>query len=175
MINMDQIFYGYIPHPEYGLPKNEPIIPDSVFMDRLQKVTDKMHTEGYDYLFFYADREHYMNFEYLTGFSPRFEEGILLLHKSGQATIFLGNECFGMYRTSRIPADGVLYQVLSLPSQSCDDFRCLHEELSRLGVNETTRVGIVGWKLMYPDYADIHIYDIPSYMIEALKEIAGAE
>lgn len=175
MIKMDQVFYGYIPHPEYELPDNDPILSDTIFRDRLRKVTDRMKSEGYDYLFFYADREHYMNFEYLTGFSPRFEEGILLLHKSGHAVIFLGNECFGMYRTSRIPAEGVLYQVLSLPSQPCEDFRCLHEKLASLGVSKNTRVGIVGWKLMYPDYADIHVYDIPSYMVEALKEVAGEE
>ena len=58
MIKMDQVFYGYIPHPEYELPDNDPILSDTIFRDRLRKVTDRMKSEGYDYLFFYADREH---------------------------------------------------------------------------------------------------------------------
>lgn len=40
----------------------------------------------------YADKEHGGNFEYLTGFIPRFEEALLVLHREGEAVLVLGNE-----------------------------------------------------------------------------------
>jgi Xaa-Pro aminopeptidase len=173
IITENQIEYGFIPHPKYKHPTNEPVLANSVFNSRLVKVLQRMMEYNCDYLFFYADREHYMNFEYLTGFSPRFEEGILILSKTGKASILLGNECYGMFKTSRIPAEGFLFQVLSLPSQDCNGIDVLKDILVEIGLNRETKVGLVGWKLMYPDYADNHVFDIPSYMVDVLREIVG--
>ncbi len=48
-----------------------------------------MHQHGYDTLIVYADKEHGGNFEYLTGFIPRFEEALLVLHREGEAVLVL--------------------------------------------------------------------------------------
>ena len=51
-----------------------------------------MAKEQYDALIIYADKEHGSNFEYFTGFIPRFEEGLLIIDKNDKATLVLGNE-----------------------------------------------------------------------------------
>ena len=40
----------------------------------------------------YGDLEHGSNFEYLTGFLPRFEEALLAVHQNGTAYLLLCNE-----------------------------------------------------------------------------------
>lgn len=175
MITNNQIEYGYIPSPRYTLPREEPQIPDSVFADRLKRTTIKMKEEKCDFLFIYADREHFANFEYLTGFAPRFEEAILLLSQDGEATAFLGNECYHLANYSRIPTKGVHYHTLSLPSQDWGDYSLLERTLKELGVGQGSSVGIIGWKLMWPNYATKHTYDIPSFMVEILKGVVGEQ
>ena len=68
-----------------------------------------METEKFDQLVFYADKEHGSNFEYLTGFIPRFEEGLLVLNKDGAATLILGNENLKLCQHARISADLIHY------------------------------------------------------------------
>ena len=68
-----------------------------------------METEKFDQLVFYADKEHGSNFEYLTGFIPRFEEGLLVLNKDGMATLILGNENLKLCQHARISADLIHY------------------------------------------------------------------
>lgn len=45
-----------------------------------QKVLQKMQEQKLDVLMIYADREHGANYAYLTGYEPRFEESVLVLH-----------------------------------------------------------------------------------------------
>lgn len=45
-----------------------------------------------DVLMIYADREHGANFAYLTGFEPRFEEAVLVLHADGNVYFLLGKK-----------------------------------------------------------------------------------
>ena len=68
-----------------------------------------MAREGYATLIIYGDVEHSGNFEYLTGFMTRFEEGLLVLHADGRAALLVGNENIKLARHCRIPA-----QVLHL-------------------------------------------------------------
>lgn len=86
-------------------------------MARKQKVLQRMETEKFDQLVFYADKEHGSNFEYLTGFIPRFEEGLLVLNKDGAATLILGNENLKLCQHARISADLIHYLAFSLPNQ----------------------------------------------------------
>ena len=59
---------------------------------RKLSVLERMAAEEFDTVVIYADKEHGSNFEYLSGFLPRFEEGLLVLDKTGAATLILGNE-----------------------------------------------------------------------------------
>ena len=60
--------------------------------EHAKKVLCKMSEADLDVLLVYADREHGSNYAYLTGYEPRFEESILVLHKDGTCFLMLGNE-----------------------------------------------------------------------------------
>src|SRR6266567_2199980 len=65
--------------PEFGLPREEPTIPAATYEARIAAVRQRASDAGYDVLMVYADREHFANLAYLTGFDPRFEEALLIL------------------------------------------------------------------------------------------------
>lgn len=64
-------------------------LSDATMSQRKQSVLERMAAEEFDTLVIYADKEHGSNFEYLSGFLPRFEEGLLVLDKTGAATLIL--------------------------------------------------------------------------------------
>ncbi|NMA66852.1 MAG: hypothetical protein GX957_11560 [Clostridiaceae bacterium] len=161
--------------PFFGTPSQEPELPDNVYRKRLEKTLKAMGSYNLDYIVIYADREHYSNFDYLAGFGPRFEEGILVLSKSGKMHLLLGNECYHMHKLSRIPAEGVFCQMLSLPNQPIDKYRDLSELFVDIGIESSHKVGIVGWKLMYPIYGTRHMFDVPSFIVESISNITGKE
>lgn len=169
MIDRRNVKYAVVQEPFWGLPAREPLLSDGIYARRKERVLQRMRKDQYDFLLFYADREHYNTFDYMVGFGPRFEEGILVLSQQGEATLLLGNECFGMYRTSRIPANGVLFQTLSLPSQTIDQYAELADILSGIGIKQSHRVGIVGWKLMYPCYGTRSMFDVPCFIIDSVR------
>lgn len=175
MIYANQIGYEAVPEPSYPLPDIQPQVPNQVYIQRRDAVLERMAREEYDFLVVYADREHYSNFDYLVGFDPRFEEALLVLHRTAEAWLLLGNECYGMYRNSRIPAHGVLCQAMSLPNQPLDRFSSMTAMFRQLGIQEGVKIGVAGWKLMYPVYGDIHQLDVPSFLADALRRIAGTE
>lgn len=80
-----------------------------------QKVLHKMREFGLDVLVIYADREHGANYAYLTGFEPRFEESVLVLHKDGTCWMMLGNENLKMGRYSFIQGKVIHVPHFSLP------------------------------------------------------------
>ncbi len=175
MVTSENIKYTFVKEPFWGLPENEPVLPEEVYQGRLSRTLAAMDEHKLDYLLFYADREHFSNFDYLTGFGPRFEEGILVLDKAGKAYILLGNECYKMYRYSRIPAEGILYQALSLPNQPIDFYKDLSQILSEIGITSSDKIGVIGWKLIYPVYGSRYMFDIPSFIAESIISIAGKE
>lgn len=175
MIKIENIKYSVVKEPFFGLPKTEPELSDEVFKVRLERTLAAMRSNNLDYLVFYADREHYSNFDYIAGFGPRFEEGILVLNKTGQAHILLGNECYGMYQHSRIPAEGILCQTLSLPNQPIEKYKDLGEVFADIGIQNNHKVGIVGWKLIYPVFGNRYMFDTPSFIVESVRSIVGNE
>ena len=67
-------------------------LTEDTITERINKTIERMKDEAIDLLVIYADKEHGGNFEYFTGFIPRFEEGLLVLDQSGKFTMILGNE-----------------------------------------------------------------------------------
>ncbi len=175
MVSAKQIVLRNVPEPKLTLPAEEPQLSDKVYQQRLQKTLQAMKENGLDYLVIYADREHYSNFDYLTGFGPRFEEGILLLRHDGQAAVLLGNECYGMYEYSRLPVKGILYQVLSLPNQPLDESGTLEEIVREFGLSLGQKVGMVGWKLLYPYYGGTDMFDVPAFILDSIKSVVGTD
>lgn len=92
-------------------------LTERTMQERLHNVILRMKEEQLDVLIIYGDLEHGSNFEYLTGFLPRFEEGILVLHQDGKAWLLLGNENTKMVKHSRIPAGLIHVPFFSLPNQ----------------------------------------------------------
>jgi len=135
-----------------------------------------MTQQQLDTLVIYADKEHGGNFEYLTGFIPRFEEGLLVLHKSGEATLVLGNENLKLAQHSRIAAEVVHAPWFSLPNQPMDSSSPLHEVLKKAGLKDQRRVGIVGWKLFTGEHDDNQsLFDIPVFIWQAIQAALPAE
>src|SRR5713101_4514518 len=78
--------------PEFGLPREQPAIPAATHEARIAAARQRAAAAGYDALLVYADREHFANMAYLTGFDPRFEEALLILAPDRMPTLLVGNE-----------------------------------------------------------------------------------
>src|SRR5690606_21507686 len=80
------------------------ILSNETMTARKENFLAKMKQQSIDTAIIYADREHGANFEYLTGFIPRFEEACLVIHSNGDSYLMLGNENLKLAAHSRIPA-----------------------------------------------------------------------
>ena len=155
----------------------EPIlISDDTITLRKQKILNLMKEADLSSLVIYADKEHGSNFEYLTGFIPRFEEGLQILNQDGTSTLVLGNENYNKVKYSRVESEGVHCPLFSLPNQPMGDFRPLAHYLREADFDTSKKVGLVGWKLLSNDFNDFHQhFDLPAFIIEALAELAGRD
>lgn len=142
--------------------------------ERKQKVLAAMKARGLDQLIVYGDVEHGGNFEYLVGYFTRFEEALLVLNANGKATLVLGNENLNKAAKARIEAAAVHVSLFSLPNQPHRHDKPLKTLLQEAGIAEGQRTGLVGWKLFTSPLEDNRqSYDIPSYVVEAVKAIVG--
>lgn len=159
-----------IEQPAIYLNTPSVVLNNQTIEERLRKVLQGMAQQNLDSLVVYADKEHGGNFEYLTGFIPRFEEGLLVLHKSGEAVLVLGNENLKLAQHSRIPASVVHAPWFSLPNQPMDTTLSLSEVLQQAGLRGQKRVGIAGWKL-FSGINDNNksLFDIPTFIFLALQ------
>ncbi len=149
---------------------------DPTMKERKEKILKRMEANGCDVLVVYADLEHGSNFEYLTGFLPRFEEALLVLHKNGKAFLMLGNENMKLAPHSRIRATAIHVPYLSLPNQPMTEECLLEEAFQKAGITSGKMVGIAGWKRFTSHIKDNQkLYDLPYYLIEALKNVADHE
>jgi hypothetical protein len=159
--------------PEFGLPRVEPVIPAGTYEARISAARERAAAAGYDALMVYADREHFANLAYLTGFDPRFEEALLILLPSGSPTLLVGNECLAYTAISPLPLRRVLYQTFSLLSQPRSSSPPLATALRDAGLGTKTgqRVGVAGWK--YFGAAESPTpeawLEVPAYLIDTLR------
>lgn len=145
------------------------MLTDETIEERKQKVIQLMKDAGYSSLIVYADKEHGSNFEYLVGFIPRFEEGLLVFNVDGSAHLILGNENFNKVPYSRIKAEGHKCSLFSLPNQPMEKIGELEECLKEASPDQTAKVGLVGWKLI-PDTLG-KSFDIPHFILGAIQTI----
>lgn len=150
-------------------------LTDQTIEGRKQKVLMRMKEENLDTLIIYADKEHGSNFEYLTGFIPRFEEALLVLEQSGEATVILGNENLKMAQYSRIKVDLIHSPLFSLPNQPMDNDDTLENIFLSLKLNEKNTIGLIGWKMFTTKVqASELMIDMPYFIVDALKNSIGA-
>ncbi|WP_165313961.1 aminopeptidase P family protein [Vibrio ziniensis] len=148
------------------------LLSDETIQSRAKKLTELMKAESLDVLVIYADKEHGSNFEYLSGFIPRFEEALMILKHTGEITYIMGNENLKLVPHARLSGKCLHAPVFSLPNQPMDGDAPLSETLVAAGIQPNHNVGIVGWKL----FTGTHIskqtqFDIPYFVVEAVKEI----
>ncbi len=154
-----------IPLPAFGTPDTEPLLPSTIFTDRLARLRSAMDARGYTHLVVWADREHSANLSYLSGFDPRFEEAVLIIGVSGEPAVLVGNECAGIAAAAPLPMRLVTFQDFSLPGQSRDASAPLSEILRDESISGDSRIGVVGWKT----YATRDVIEVPAFLVDALR------
>lgn len=170
----DHVQLRTVPHPrtDADVPV---LLTDETIAARLNKVLKAMQNAGYETLVIYDDVEHSGNFEYLTGFMTRFEEGLLVLHDNGDAALIVGNENTKLAACSRIPAKVLHCPMLSLPNQPMKGDRPLEDVLADAGVQQGKKTGLVGWKLFTSaDVCNRTRFDVPAFIVDAVRNVVGA-
>ena len=149
-------------------------LTDETMRQRLDKVIKKMNEEKYDSLVIYADLEHGNNFEYLTGFLPRFEEALLVLNSTGNHYMIMGNENLNKVNHSRIKANPIHCPYFSLPNQPMNNESSFIDIIRQSQLVKDSKVGIVGWKNFTSSYENnLSLFDVPYYIVDAIKTIVG--
>ena len=151
-------------------------LTDATLRERKAKVLERMRQQALDALVVYADKEHGANFEYLTGFIPRFEEALLVLHRDGEAVLVLGNENLKLARYARLENRTLHAPWFSLPNQPMEIACPFPTLLRQTGLDNAKNIGVAGWKLFTGEHDDTaRMFDLPSFIMEALREAAGAK
>lgn len=156
--------------PDFGMPEAEPVIPDSVYHERMDRFRHRIAERGHEFVLVYADREHSANVAYLTGFDPRFEEAILIVGPEERPLLLVGNECVGLADIAPLPTRVELHQDLSLPGQPNDRSRLLSDILADEGIAAGTLIGMVGWK----DFRDPRRIDMPAFIVDEVRSAVGS-
>ncbi|MHB0859056.1 MAG: aminopeptidase P family N-terminal domain-containing protein [Anaerolineae bacterium] len=162
--------------PEFGLARELPEITFQEYLARLDAAVEAMARQELDFMVVYADREHFANMAYLTGFDPRFEEALLLLDRQGGRKLLVGNECMGYLPDPRLGCEAELFQAFSLLGQPRTKSRALRAILSSFGIGTGTSVGCVGAKYFAEALVEGGDYalDVPSYLVDLLRDITGS-
>jgi Xaa-Pro aminopeptidase len=164
---------GDIAVPDFGLPVAVPQIPPATYERRCSAAYE---AAGADWLVVYADREHFANIMFLTGFDPRFEEALLVLGPRQSRTIVVGNECLDYARLARLPGVEILLaQSFALMGQDRGQAPSLARVLREAGMKTGDSMALAGWK--YLERAEwngpLPAFFVPSFIVEVLREIAG--
>jgi hypothetical protein len=168
--------------PEFGLPTVEPSVPGATYRARLEQLYGRARAQGYQVFVIYADREHFANLVYLTGYDPRFEEALLIINVARQGSqrpmLVVGNEGWGYTNISPIKDDleVVLFQSFSLLGQPRDRSQPLAKILQNAGVGHGMRVGVAGWKhFNVAETATPQTWlEIPAYLVDTLRDLTGS-
>jgi len=151
------------------------LLTDKTMIGRKEKVLSLMKSEDIECMVIYGDLEHGSNFEYLTGFLTRFEEGLLVLHSDGRTFLLLGNENLNKAGKSRIKAEPIHMPYLSLPNQPMKNDGFIGDYFKSAGLTYGLKTALVGWKMFTSKVEDnFQLYDAPYFLIDALKNIVGS-
>lgn len=145
------IKYKKVAQPPMDHARQPVILSDKTYENRHQKVLAQMKEKGISTLVVYADKEHGSNFEYLTGFIPRFEEGLQILTLDGRSQLVLGNENINKVQYARVKSSGILFPQFSLPNQPMQGFEPLDAYLDEIEMDASSKIGFVDWKLLNED------------------------
>ncbi len=162
--------------PDFGgLDESLPPIPLNEYEQRLSAVVARMKEAHLHFLLVYADREHFANLAFLTGFDPRFEEALLLLDTRGRRWLLVGNECMGYLPDAGLKCETVLFQEFSLLGQPRGDSRSLRAIFADFGIAQGASVGCAGWKYFEGPLVDnpSSAIEIPAYIVDLLRSLVA--
>jgi hypothetical protein len=166
---------GAVALPRYEMPTEQPSVPAETYLARIAAAERATAEAGLDALVVYADREHFANLSYLTGYDPRFEEALLLLVPGRAPLLLVGNEGTAYAKVVPPAVEVLLYQSLSLVSQDRSASPPLADLLRGAGIGHgaATRLGIVGWKYFGPaDTAHpAEWIDAPAFLVDELRAL----
>jgi hypothetical protein len=162
--------------PAFGLPVEEPELPSRLFTNRIERLMSAARAAGLDGLAVYADREHFANLAYLTGFEPRFEEALLVLITGHEPALLVGPENFTYSKIAQVSLERYLYPPFGLLGQNRLDTPPLGDLLARLGLTSTMKIGLAGWKYFGSSESNDfrHWSEIPSFIVDAIRQIVGS-
>lgn len=147
------------------------ILTDETLAQRHTNFLEKMREHQVDTAIIYADREHGANFEYFTGFIPRFEEACLVLHSNGKSYLLLGNENLKLASKSRVRAEAIHVPYFSLPNQPMNNEKELAQYFKEADISPNSKVGLIGWKMFTSTiYENSDLFDIPYFIVNELKK-----
>lgn len=176
MNKFDRIDYRIVKRPAPDCTGVPVPLTDGTMKERYDKVMNRMKKEGLDTLVVYADLEHGNNFEYLTGFLPRFEEALLVLNQNGGHYMIMGNENLNKVPSARIPATAIHAPYFSLPNQPMDCPDDIKAILTKAELLPGKHIGIAGWKNFTSRFEDNkQLFDAPYYLVEAIRDLAGPD
>ena len=167
--------------PQYSMPAAPARASRESLLANLSAMRAAMDRRGYTHLVVYADREHFGNMLWATGFDPRFEEAVLVIRPTGKPLLIVGNEFYDYTSVSALVAAGDVRvercQSLSLLSQPRSDRKRLMDIVGSEGMGKGDRIGVAGWKYYSADEADDHIHalEVPSILADGLRRLVGAD
>ena len=161
-------------------PSQVPIITGKEYRDRMKRLYGLNESirpaEGsYSHIIVYADREHFSNMEYLTGFDPRFEEALLIISKNAVPTLIVGLECFVYCEKINFPIKAELYPTFGLMGQSRAGKKLI-DILREAGIDKNSKVGLAGWKhFTEQEFTDCrHTFEVPHYIVASILELTDS-
>jgi len=175
--NMKKIQLKIVDLPDFGMPTVEPQVTLHLYEQRLQNLRQVMGDRGLDTIIVYADREHHANMTYLCGHDPRFEEALLIISRTGQPALLVGNEGMGYAELCPLPVRRILYQPLSLMGQDRSRSGKLSDIFAEEGIGQGKKMGVAGWKYFLKEEFEQpeHQLETPSYLVDTLRVMVGKE
>jgi hypothetical protein len=161
--------------PDFGVPEERPRLRPELYLRRYQRLMARARESGLDALVIYADREHFANLCWLTGFDPRFEETLLVAVLGRDPLVLAGPENLAPARTASIPVEVRLYPPFGLLGQNRAGTRGLADILAEAGLHRGMSVGAIGWKYYGSHETDEPStwLEIPSFIADAIRKLIG--
>jgi Xaa-Pro aminopeptidase len=172
--NADGVELGPVDLPRFDLPAEQPSVPAATYQGRIAAAAAAAADADLDALVVYADREHFANLSYLTGFDPRFEESLLILTPGRTPVLLVGNEGEAYAKVVPDGIEIVRYQSFSLVNQDRSASLPLPAVLAAAGLGDgVRRVGIAGWKYFGPDETDRPEtwIEAPAFIVDELRAL----
>ena len=133
--------------PDFGMPATEPMLPPSIYADRLERLRA---AHGRRAATTTSSCGPIGSTAPTSPTSPGSTHGsrrrCSSSAPSGDPALLVGNECYASAEAAPLPMRCVRFQDFSLPGQPRDSSRPLSEILGAEGITAGTRVGVVGWK-----------------------------